>query len=102
LKQRKEKTEKLIHHSDRGVQYCFHAYVKLLKKINVQISMTETGGPLVNAVAERIHRNNKRRIYTDREVNFSSIAEAKTNIRKFIEFYNQHRPHRSIEWYTPN
>jgi putative transposase len=102
LKQRKEKTENVVHHSDRGVQYCCHAYVKLLQKNNVQISMTETGDPLENAVAERIHRTIKEEFTTDREINFSSIAEAKTNIKKFIEFYNQHRPHRSIEWLTPN
>ncbi len=64
--------------------------------------MTQTGDPLENAVAERIHRTIKEEFTTDREINFSSIAEAKTNIKKFIEFYNQHRPHRSIEWYTPN
>jgi putative transposase len=102
LKQRKEKTENLIHHSDRGVQYCCHSYVKLLQKNSVQISMTQTGDPLENAVAERINRTIKEEFTTDREINFSTIAEAKTNIKKFIEFYNQHRPHRSIEWYTPN
>jgi putative transposase len=102
LKQRKEKPGNLIHHSDRGVQYCCHSYVKLLQKNNVQISMTETGDPLENAVAERIHRTIKEEFTTDREINFSTIAEAKTNIKKFIDFYNQHRPHRSIEWFTPN
>jgi len=102
LKQRKEKTKKLIHHSDRGVQYCCHAYVKLLKKNKVQISMTETGDPLENAVAERINRTIKEEFTTDREINFSSITEAKTYIKKFIDFYNLQRPHRSIEWYTPD
>jgi len=102
LKQRKEKTENLIHHSDRGVQYCCNAYVKLLQKNNVQISMTQTGDPLENAVAERIHRTIKEEFTAEREINFSTIAEAKKNIRKFIDFYNQHRPHRSIEWLTPN
>jgi putative transposase len=102
LRQRKDKTEPLIHHSDRGVQYCCHAYVKLLKKNNVQISMTQTGDPLENAVAERIHRTIKEEFTTEREINFNSLEEAKANIRKFIDFYNQHRPHRSVEWYTPN
>jgi putative transposase len=102
LKQRKDKTESLVHHSDRGVQFCCHAYIKLLRKNNVQISMTETGDPLENAVAERIHRTIKEEFTTEREINFSTIAEAKTNIRKFIDFYNQYRPHRSIQWYTPN
>ncbi|MFM7014857.1 MAG: IS3 family transposase [Bacteroidota bacterium] len=45
----------LIHHSDRGLQYCSNAYVKLLNKRNIQISMTESGDPLDNAIAERIN-----------------------------------------------
>lgn len=64
--------------------------------------MTQTGDPLENAVAERIHRTIKEEFTTDGEINFSTIAEAKTGIKKFIDFYNQHRPHRSIEWFTPN
>ena len=64
--------------------------------------MTQTGDPLENAVAERIHRTIKEEFTTDREINFSTIAEAKTNIKKFIDFYNQQRPHRSIQWCTPN
>ena len=45
----------LIHHSDRGIQYCSHAYVKLLQDKGIKISMTENGDPLENAVAERIN-----------------------------------------------
>jgi hypothetical protein len=45
----------LIHHSDRGVQYCSFEYVKLLKDNNIQISMTENGDPLENALAERLN-----------------------------------------------
>jgi putative transposase len=102
LKQRKNNEESLIHHSDRGVQYCCHEYVNLLNKNKVQISMTQTGDPLENAVAERINRTIKEEFTDDREINFSNIAEAKSNIKKFIEFYNNYRPHRSIQWYTPN
>jgi len=99
---RKDKTQSLIHHSDRGVQYCCHAYVKLLQKHNIQISMTQTGDPLENAVAERIHRTIKEEFTTDRQINFSNIDEARKEIKKFIEFYNNHRPHRSVQWLTPN
>jgi transposase InsO family protein len=101
LKQRTNKTENLIHHSDRGVQYCSHAYVKLLQKNNIQISMTQTGDPLENAVAERINKTIKEEFTNDRQINFTNIVEAKTEIKKFIEFYNNKRPHRSIEWLTP-
>jgi putative transposase len=45
--------EWLIHHSDRGVQYCCTSYVCLLKKHSIQISMTEKGDPLRNAIAEK-------------------------------------------------
>jgi putative transposase len=53
----------LTHHSDRGLQYCSHAYVKLLQDYNVQISMTENGDPLENAIAERVNtfKNRQRR-----------------------------------------
>jgi putative transposase len=102
LGQRKGKDGLLIHHSDRGVQYCCHAYVQLLQKNKVHISMTQTGDPLENAVAERVNRTIKEEFTDDRELNFSDVAEAKQEVKKFITFYNQQRPHRSIEWWTPN
>ena len=102
IRNRKDKSEQLIHHSDRGVQYCCHAYVKLLQKQQIRISMTQTGDPLENAVAERIHKTIKEEFTNDRQINFCNIDEAKTEIRKFIEFYNKQRPHRSVQWLTPN
>jgi putative transposase len=45
LKQRKNKNDGLIHHSDQGVKYCSHSYVQLLQKNNIKISMTQTGDP---------------------------------------------------------
>ena len=102
ISNRKDKTLALIHHSDRGVQYCCHAYVKLLQKQQIQISMTQTGDPLENAVAERIHKTIKEEFTNDRQINFCNIDEAKTEIKKFIEFYNRQRPHRSVQWLTPN
>jgi putative transposase len=102
LKQRKNKSENLIHHSDRGVQYCSHAYVQLLQKNNIKISMTQSGDPLENAVAERINKTIKEEFTNDKQINFTNIVEAKAEIKKFIDFYNIHRPHRSVEWMTPN
>lgn len=51
----KRQENNLIHHSDRGVQYCSKEYVKLLKDYHIKISMTENGDPLENAIAERIN-----------------------------------------------
>ncbi len=45
----------LIHHSDRGIQYCSSKYVKLLQENGIRISMTENGDPLENAIAERVN-----------------------------------------------
>ena len=47
--------EGLIHHSDRGAQYCCKEYVKILKNNNIRISMTENGDPYENALAERLN-----------------------------------------------
>ena len=102
LKQRNDKSLSLIHHSDRGVQYCCHAYVKMLQKNKVQISMTQSGDPLENAVAERINRTIKEEFTDDREMNFSTIELAQKSINLFVNFYNKQRPHRSINWHTPN
>lgn len=102
LKQRTNKIENLIHHSDRGVQYCCHAYVNMLRKNNIQISMTQTGDPLENAIAERIHKTIKEEFTTDRQLFFNNIDEAKTEVKKYVQFYNNERPHRSIDWLTPN
>lgn len=102
LSNRGDKSQSLIHHSDREVQYCCQAYVKLLQKNNIQISMTQTGDPLENAVAERIHKIIKEEFTNERQISFCNIEEAKTEIKKFVEFYNEKRPHRSVEWLTPN
>jgi transposase InsO family protein len=102
LKQRNDKHLPLIHHSDRGVQYCSHQYVKLLQKNHIQISMTQTGDPLENAVAERINKTIKEEFTQDRQLHFSSIDEAQKEVKKYIDFYNQERPHRSINYLTPN
>jgi putative transposase len=102
LKQCKNQTKDLIHHSDRGVQYCSHSYVNILQKNNVKISMTQTGDPLENAVAERIHKTIKEEFTTDRQMSFKSIEIAKKEITKYVAFYNNERPHRSIQWLTPS
>ncbi len=90
----------LIHHSDRGVQYCSNEYVSILLKHNVLISMTESGDPLENAIAERINGILKSEwIYTK---NFQSFSDANNYIKHIITLYNTERPHQSISFLTPN
>lgn len=84
----------LIHHSDRGVQYCSSKYVRLLKEYDVQISMTENGDPLENAVAERVNGIVKQEYLECHEVR--TINEAKVLLEQVVIRYNQQRPHMSI------
>lgn len=88
----------LIHHSDRGVQYCCDKYVKLLNKHVVKISMTENGDPLENAIAERVNGILKDELL---EVCYSLFTEAKDDIAKAISTYNHLRPHGSIDNHKP-
>lgn len=102
LKQRVNKVEKLIHHSDRGVQYCCDAYVKLLQKKEVQISMTQTGDPKENAIAERVNKTIKGEFTTEQQINYKDVEIAKSEVKNIIDYYNKKRPHRSVEMLTPN
>lgn len=53
-------------------------------------------------MAERINKTIKEEFTDDRQINFATIELAKKNIKTFIEFYNNQRPHRSINWLTPS
>lgn len=94
-------TSNTIHHSDRGVQYCSNEYTKILKKNNIRISMTENSDPLENAVAERINKTLKEEFTTDKQISFTNYRQAKIMMSQFIQFYNDERPHRSLQYYTP-
>lgn len=90
----------LIHHSDRGVQYCCHKYVDILQENNIAISMTENGDPLENAIAERVNGILKSEwLYHTR---LKNLDDANEQMRTIIEFYNQERPHLSIDMLTPD
>ena len=90
----------LTHHSDRGIQYCSAAYVKLLLDNNIKISMTENGDPLENAVAERVNGIIKDEYLETYEID--NIKDAKQLLRAVVDLYNTERPHMSIGNLTPN
>lgn len=91
----------LIHHSDRGSQYCSYAYTDILKELGVQISMTEDYKPTDNAIAERVNGIIKTEVIYQ-EKRFKDMSEAHDRISQFIRFYNEQRPHMSIGYQTPN
>ena len=90
----------LIHHSDRGVQYCSHEYVKELNKMNCEISMTEENHCYENALAERVNGILKDEFYLDQC--FHSIDHAILATKNSIKMYNNKRLHLSLNYKTPN
>ena len=100
LKQRKNKELPLIHHSDRGLQYCANAYQNLLLKKKIKCSMTQNSDPYENAVAERINGILKQEFFID---NFNQTLPITTSlVKNAIEIYNEKRPHYSNYMLTPN
>jgi putative transposase len=90
----------LIHHSDRGLQYCSKEYVDTAQSANINISMTETSSPYDNALAERMNRTMKEEFnlyykLKTKELAYKVVAES-------IALYNSFRPHLSLNFYTPN
>jgi transposase InsO family protein len=102
LKQRNNNNQKLIHHSDRGIQYCCNAYVKLLQKKDVIISMTQSGDPKENAIAERINRTIKCDFSENGQIHYPDVTSAKMDIKRIVNYYNNRKPHSSVEMLTPN
>ena len=95
-----ESLKGLIHHSDRGVQYCCDAYVEMLKTYGITISMCEDYKPTDNAIAERVNGIIKvENVY--RQKRLPSYEYAQNLIPRYIQFYNYRRPHMSIGYKTP-
>lgn len=96
---KRTKTCRLIHHSDRGAQYCSFNYVDLLQKNNIEISMAEKGNPYENAIAERVNGILKKEFFLNQV--FPSREEAINAVVRSIETYNHLRPHLSCDFLTP-
>jgi len=93
-------TRKLIHHSDRGIQYCSNVYTNELKRKKIDISMTEDNHCYENAIAERVNGILKDEFYLDQT--FFSVVHAKKAAKNAIKLYNSKRLHLSLEYKTPN
>jgi putative transposase len=89
----------LIHHSDRGSQYCSGLYVSKLTDHNIQISMTENGDPYENALAERMNGilKGEFNLY-ESKLGFEGTGLL---IQRSINTYNEQRPHSSCNLLTP-
>ena len=90
----------LIHHSDRGIQYCSNVYTQILKRKKIDISMTEENHCYENALAERVNGILKDEFYLDQT--FTNTAHAKRAAKNAIKLYNEIRLHLSLDFKTPN
>jgi putative transposase len=91
--------DELIHHSDRGIQYCSAEYVNLLQDNHIRISMTENGDPRENAVAERLNGIIKHEYLHHQQ--FNTIEHARAYLKTAVDLYNTQRPHLSLDLLVP-
>ena len=89
----------VIHHSDRGMQYCSNEYVKLLQQHHALISMTQNGDPYENAMAERVNGILKTELIAE---TYLEVKEAMQHITRCITIYNYRRVHSSINYQIPH
>ena len=89
----------LIHHSDRGIQYCSYTYTDLLKKRKVKISMASKGDCYENALAERVNGILKQEYYLD--ITFTNVNHAIKACKDAINIYNNHRLHMALNYKIP-
>jgi len=99
IKNRKYPNEKLIHHSDRGFQYCNPKYVEFAENNRIKMSMTEQYDPYENAVAERVNRTLKYEYGLKQTIKNTAIAKKIT--KQAVNIYNNIRPHLSLDLRKP-
>ena len=100
INNRIDNEQKLIHHSDRGSQYCSQDYVTVAEKAGIKMSMTEQSDPYENALAERMNRTIKEEFCLDGTLKTKNLAYAA--VKQAINLYNDYRPHLSLSLKTPN
>lgn len=100
LKNRIYKDRKLIHHSDRGIQYCNPKFTQFAEKNGIILSNTQNSDPYENAIAERINRTIKYE-YGLRK-NIPDLDTAQKMVKQAVELYNNKRLHLSLEYQTPD
>lgn len=89
-----------IVNSDQGRQFTSKAWIEILKKYNIEISMDGKGRCIDNIHIERFWRSLKyEEVYLK---SYENIKSAKMQISKYIKYYNQERPHQSLEYQTPD
>jgi transposase InsO family protein len=100
INNRRYKDQPLIHHSDRGSQYCCANYVQILKDNQISISMTQNGDPYENAIAERMNGILKTEFNLYSSIH--GLEQTYQTVKESIAAYNGLRPHGSCDYLTPD
>ena len=95
----RQSKQPLVHHSDRGVQYCAGLYQKLLQRQGIRCSMTDGYDCYQNALAERVNGILKTELLP-RKV--KDLAQARKLVQQAVEIYNSERLHTSLKMQTPD
>lgn len=95
----RQTSQGLIHHSDRGIQYCSSYYQEIHRRHGITCSMTDGYDCYQNALAERINGILKTELMLNRAAN---LAQASQMVRQSVHIYNQERPHQSLKYKTPD
>ncbi|QKS70567.1 IS3 family transposase [Paenalkalicoccus suaedae] len=97
----RQPSDKLIHHSDRGSQYCSRAYQEVLYEYGIQVSMSRKGDPYDNACIESFHATIKKELIYRRR--YQTREEGKKSVRYYImNRYNERRRHSTLDYVSPN
>lgn len=92
-------TQPLVHHSDRGIQYCSEHYQRLHRRHGIRCSMTDGYDRYQNALAERVNGIHKGEFLLQRP---ADLEQARTMVRQPVDIYNAERPHLSLQCKTPD
>ena len=95
----RESDQRLVHHSDRGIQYCSSYYQAIHSRHGLHCSMTDGYDCYQNALAERVNGILKGELLLHRPVD---LEQARCMVRESIEIYNAERPHLSLKMQTPD
>lgn len=99
LRNRDYPNQQLVHHTDRGTQYCSNDYVALLNRHHITISMATTGDPYENAIAERVNGILKTELLPQQPIR--TFTDGNRLVREAVTIYNHHRLHASCDYLTP-
>ncbi|WP_238321162.1 IS3 family transposase [Flavobacterium saliperosum] len=99
LKNKKHHNRELIHHSDRGIQYCSPEFTQFAENNGIKLSNTQNSDPYENAIAERINRTIKYEYGLKQ--NIPDLKTAEKMVEKAVELYNNRRLHLSLNYQTP-